>query len=119
MKLPKLEFFNYHYNQDKEKDSSFDLNFIQNHPCFQALNEQEKDIYLCYRMGWKNYETAEKLGLRPDQVCRKIQEIKARFGYLLRFREILKTNKKARKKFFAAFFHEARLSLRRFVKNEI
>jgi hypothetical protein len=107
MKLPKLEYFHYRYHREEEEAKGLGFEEIQDHPCFKALNETEQDIYMLYRMGNKGYEIAQKLELRPDQVCRKLAEIKARFEYLLRFREVLKNSRTARKKFFEAFVRGA------------
>jgi len=106
MKQSKLDYFYYKYRKETEQEE-FSLEEIERHPCFLALNDEEQEIYLLYRVGKKGYEIAENLCLRPDQVCRKLAEIKARFEYLARFREVLKDSRKARKKFFEEFVEAA------------
>lgn len=80
---------------------SIDLDAVRNNPAFIALSELEQEIYLIHLNGRSNNYICERFELKPYQVTRIIQGIKAKLNYLYHFRNVLERFPGWRKKFYS------------------
>lgn len=70
------------------------------HPAVLALPQIEQSIWLMHCQGMQGIEIAADLNLRTDVVCRTIALIKAKFEFLVKFREQLEHRPSLKEKFY-------------------
>ena len=72
----------------------------ETHPAVLALPQIEQEIWVMHCAGMQGIDIAADLNVRTDVVCRTIALIKAKFEFLIRFREQLERRPSLKEKFY-------------------
>jgi hypothetical protein len=101
LKCELIDHFAFKYNQ--EQTTTISMSDLEEHPAFLAFTELEQTVFRLHRNGVKGKNIACRTKLNAPEICRMLQELRRRLHYLVRFRDVLLSNSKHRKRFLREF----------------
>lgn len=84
----------------KLKTFTVDTDYVKSNPAFLALSGLEQKAFLMHLLGKINNDIGKELNLKPYQVTRLLQGIKAKLSYLYGFRTLLTQHPDFERKFY-------------------